>query len=79
MVRIRMASASISRRLTTVSGSIWDSFNRRSWVSARRADKGFDRSCRSLLSRSESLIEAYVDEIAERSEKRIASTWMAVR
>jgi Uncharacterized membrane protein len=52
IVRIRIASASISRRLVTVVGSIWDSFSSNSWVSASSADSGLERSWRSLLSRS---------------------------
>ena len=65
MVRIRMASPSISRRLATVSGSIFDSFKSSSWVSASRAESGLERSWRSLLSRSVSFIVALRQESRE--------------
>ena len=48
IVRIRIASASISRRLVTVVGSICASLSSSSWVSASSAESGLERSCRSL-------------------------------
>jgi len=63
--RMRIARASISRRLVNVSGSNCDSLSSSSWISARRAERGLERSCRSLPSRSVSDISARFDGDAE--------------
>src|SRR5512134_1561230 len=52
--RIRMARASISRSPRTVSWSRDASLSSRSWVSARRAESGLERSCRTFDRRSRS-------------------------
>src|SRR5512134_1131381 len=54
MARIRMARASISRSPRTVSWSRDASLSSRSWVSARRAESGLERSCRTFDRRSRS-------------------------
>src|SRR5438445_5885335 len=53
MPRILRESASICFRLVTVSASYLSALSRSSWVSARIAARGFDRSWRSCLMRSE--------------------------